>query len=80
MSGTLRLRVLSKTGVLLDTNTESVILNAADGSMGIRVGHLPALVLLGGGDIIYKINGEASTFKSNGKFAEVSKGMVTVIE
>ncbi len=75
----LTLRVLSKSGKLLETTADSVVLNAADGSLGIHVGHLPALILLANGDIIYKVNGEAKHFSCDGVVAEVADGTVTVM-
>ncbi len=79
MSDGITLRVLSKSGKLLEAKASSVILNATDGSIGIHVGHLPALILLANGDIIYKADGEAKRFSCDGVVAEVASNTVTVM-
>ena len=79
MSGKLRLRVLSPYGVQADTEADSVVLNAADGSLGVHKGHTPALVLLKNGDIKYIADGQTHNMKTDGYIAEVTPDGVTLL-
>ncbi len=79
MNGKLRLRVLSPCGVLADAEADSVVLNASDGSIGIRKGHTPALVLLKNGKVKYINNGEIHNIETEGYIAEVSADGVTLM-
>lgn len=76
----LRLRVITPTGKVLDTQTESLRLPAADGSLGIRKGHTAALILLKAGDIAYTTEGVTKVYPLKREaFAKVKDDLVTII-
>ncbi len=79
MSGKLHLRVLSPYGTLADTEVDSVVLNAADGSLGVHCGHTPALILLKNGKVKYILNGETHNIDTEGYIAEVTPNSVTLM-
>lgn len=79
MSEKLRLRVLSPYGVLTDTEADSVVLNASDGSLGVHKGHTAALVLLKNGNVKYIINGESHSMDTEGYIAEITADSVTLM-
>ncbi len=79
MSGKMRLRVLSPYGVLADTEADSVVLNATDGSLGVHKGHTPALILLKNGSVKYMSEGQVYNIDTEGYIAEVTPDSVTLM-
>ncbi len=82
----IKLRVVTPTGAALDAECDSVRLNAAAGEdgepgmLGIRRGHLPALILLERGRLKAFLGGEpVADIGVGGGFATVADGSVTVL-
>ena len=76
----MRLRILSVSGTLLDTEASSVTVPAEDGLLGILRGHAPMVAALKAGDIRYR-SGEEETarFPISGGVLEVSRDLITVL-
>ena len=83
----LTLRVVTPQGVALETGCDSVTLPLADdasgqggGSIGIRYGHLPALLSLGAGTVCAAMDGKTrSRLSVERGFALVERDSVSVI-
>ena len=79
-----RLRVVTPAGAVLDIRCDSVRLNAADeqggGSLGIRHGHMPAMIVLERGRLTAFSEGEKiKDIGVGGGVATVSDDVVTVL-
>jgi len=74
------LEIVSPEKLLLSRPVDMVVIPAAEGEMGVLVGHAPMIVLLGGG-IVRMYQGEAVTDRLfvSGGFAEVTPERVTVL-
>ncbi len=76
----LSLKVVTPTGTAMETACDAVHLTAADGSLGIRRGHLPALILLARGPVMALRGGKIlSRLELEGGFATVDNDEVTVL-
>ena len=84
-SGPIKLRVVTPIGAAFDARCDSVRLNAAGedgvpGMIGIRQGHLPALILLERGRLTAFLNGASvADIGIGGGFATVAEDTVTVL-
>lgn len=76
---TLKLEIITPERVALSDETNSIILPAVDGELGIWPNHAPLLVGLKPGVITYKTAGSDTRLFVSGGFAEVSSNMVSVI-
>ena len=74
------LEIVSPEKLLLSRPVDMVVIPAAEGEMGVLVGHAPMIVMLGGG-IVRLYQGEAVTDRLfvSGGFAEVTPERVTVL-
>ena len=83
----LKLKILTPAGTAAEAEGNSVHLPLADdssgrgaGDLGIRPGHLPAVIALGTGAAFVLLNGEERLrVRLNGGFASVKNDEVTVI-
>jgi len=76
---TLTLRILSMGGVLLETETDSVVLAAPDGEFGVMAGHVPAAATLPAGQVRYRAGGEFRTYPIDGGLCEVRDDVITIL-
>ena len=79
MAKTVRLKVITPAKVLVDADTEMVVLRTSEGDMGVMAGHQPQVVVMGLG--ILRIMGdgdEEQRLAVLGGFAEIAGDQVTV--
>lgn len=75
----LKLKVLSPEGSLLDVSTDSVRLPAIDGSLGVMPGHQPMLLALTAGEVIYRAGSDTKRLAIPGGLAQVDGQSITVL-
>jgi F-type H+-transporting ATPase subunit epsilon len=74
------LEIVSPEKLLLSRPVDMVVIPAAEGEMGVLVGHAPMIVLLGGGVIrLYQGDTVTDRLFVSGGFAEVTPERVTVL-
>lgn len=79
MAGTLTLRVITPTRIVLDEPVDSVRIPVLDGSLGVLPRHAPMVAALGAGLLHYNVNGvEKVLFVSEG-FADVRDNVMRVV-
>ena len=76
----MHLRVLTPSQTVLDVQTSSVILPAADGSRGVLPNHAPMLCALGEGDLQYAgSDGKKLSVRLAGGVAHMENNELTVL-
>ena len=73
----LRVTVISPEAVLFEGETDSVVVPAFDGEVGILTGHAPMMTLLGKGTL--RIGGGERRFSIEGGFLQVVDNQVRVV-
>jgi F-type H+-transporting ATPase subunit epsilon len=74
------LEIVTPERLLLSRAIDMVVIPAAEGEMGVLVGHAPMIVLLRGGEIrLYENNQVIERLFVSGGFAEVTPERVTVL-
>ncbi len=74
------LEIVTPERLLLSRPIDMVVIPAAEGEMGVLVGHTPMIVLLRGGEIrLYEGNQVTERLFVSGGFAEVTPERVTVL-
>jgi F-type H+-transporting ATPase subunit epsilon len=75
----MRVLVLSITGVLLDTEADSLTAPESDGLVGIMKHHAPMVAALEKGTLSCTKDGETKTFELSGGVLEVKDDIVTIL-
>lgn len=73
----LQVSVISPEAILFEGTTDSVVVPAFDGEVGILTGHAPMLALLGAGEL--RLGGGAQRFHVAGGFVQVADDHVRVV-
>lgn len=73
----LQVSVISPESILFEGTTDSVVVPAFDGEVGILTGHAPMLALLGSGEL--RLGGGAQRFQVAGGFVQVADDHVRVV-
>lgn len=73
----LKVSVISPEAILFEGTTDSVVVPAFDGEVGILTGHAPMLALLGDGEL--RLGGGAQRFRVAGGFVQVADDHVRVV-
>lgn len=74
----LHLKVISPTGILLDTDAEMVNLPGEMGPFTILEGHAPLIASLRAGELVYRREDEEHTLSIESGFVEVADDEVMV--
>jgi F-type H+-transporting ATPase subunit epsilon len=74
----LKVSVISPESVLFEGETDSVVVPAHDGEVGILTGHAPLMALLGNGELRIGA-GSGRRFKVNGGFLQVLNNDVRIV-
>lgn len=74
-----RFVVITPEHVLLDETTESLVIPAHDGELGILAQHAPLMCELGIGQLRYRKRGRTERVFIDGGFAQVHENAVTVL-
>jgi F-type H+-transporting ATPase subunit epsilon len=74
----LKVSVISPESVLFEGETDSVVVPAYDGEVGILTGHAPLMALLGNGELRVGA-GSARRFKVSGGFLQVLNNDVRIV-
>ncbi|MEG1586378.1 MAG: hypothetical protein RR346_05845 [Bacteroidales bacterium] len=74
----LRLKVISPSGMILDTDAGMVGLPGENGPFTILEGHAPLIAALRKGDIVYQRDGEEKHMPIDSGFAEVADDEIQV--
>jgi F-type H+-transporting ATPase subunit epsilon len=74
----LKVSVISPESVLFEGETDSVVVPAYDGEVGILTGHAPLMALLGNGELRIG-TGSGRRFKVNGGFLQVLNNDVRIV-
>jgi F-type H+-transporting ATPase subunit epsilon len=77
--GRLRLRVITPTRVVVETDADTVTLPGALGELGILPGHAALLTTLRIGELAYRSGGREHVMAVQNGFAEVAADVVTVL-
>ncbi|TWT44653.1 ATP synthase epsilon chain [Phycisphaerae bacterium RAS1] len=64
---------------VLEESTESLVIPAHDGEIGILADHAPLMCELGAGELRYKSGGRTNRLIIDGGFAQVQRNQVTVL-
>lgn len=75
----LTVTVISPESVLFEGTSESVVVPAFDGELGILTGHAPMMTLLGKGMLRVGDGGSARRFSIEGGFLQVVDNQVRVV-
>ncbi len=79
MPKTFKLKVITPSATVLDTDAEQIIARSIDGEIGILPDHIPLITPLSIAPFQYWANGERKVAAVLGGMMEVSKECVTVI-
>jgi F-type H+-transporting ATPase subunit epsilon len=79
MTDRLRVKVVTPTRVVVDTEVDEVSLPGALGTLGILPGHAPLLSALRIGELAYRVGSRESYLAIQWGFVEVSRNQVTVL-
>jgi F-type H+-transporting ATPase subunit epsilon len=75
----LNVTVISPEAVLFEGETDSIVVPAFDGELGILTGHAPMMTLLGKGILRVGKDGTAGRFSVDGGFLQVVENQVRVV-
>jgi F-type H+-transporting ATPase subunit epsilon len=75
----LNVTVISPEAVLFEGETDSVVVPAFDGELGILTGHAPMMTLLGKGTLRVGATGGGRQFQIEGGFLQVVENQVRVV-
>lgn len=78
-SKTLQFVVITPEQKVLEESTESLVIPAHDGEIGILADHAPLMCELGAGELRYKVAGRTNRLIIDGGFAQVQRNQVTVL-
>lgn len=79
LPATLRLKVVTPTRLLVETEVEAVFLPTLEGQIGVLPGHRPLFVAIGRGRLIYREGGGEDSFLIRGGYAQVQPEKVVVM-
>jgi F-type H+-transporting ATPase subunit epsilon len=74
----LRLRVVTPRGLLVDTEADEVTIPSLEGYLGILPGHRPLFTVLAKGMVTYRAGQRGESFQVSGGYAEVGPERVIV--
>lgn len=73
------LKIISASGIELETETQQITLPAADGSLGILKNHAPLMAALKEGKVYYTVMGKKKSAEISGGIARVKDNTVIIL-
>ena len=71
--------VISPEGSVFEGDSQSVVVPAFDGQVGILPRHAPFMTLLGAGTLVVRSEGDDRTFHVEGGFLQVTDDVVRIV-